>query len=99
MMPLSALNPAKSMPKRVDLAPLDAFLEQRMPLVRALHARGNGPKWGLSEKDFGEALHRSAEKRFRGEACSDQQLEDYLGSLDLEDLALACACGLGIEAA
>ena len=99
MMPLSALNPAKSMPKMADMASLDAFLERRMQLVRALHARANGARWGLSEKDFGEALRRSAEKRFRGAVCSDRELENYLGSLHLEDLALACACSLGIEAA
>jgi RNA polymerase sigma-70 factor, ECF subfamily len=53
----------------------------------------------LPEEAFGEALRKSAEKRFGGLSCSPGDLEDYLKSLQLEDLALACACALGMESA
>jgi RNA polymerase sigma-70 factor len=75
------------------------FLGQSAPMVRTLHARAGCDRWGLSEKDFAECLRRSAEKRFAGSRYSPQELGAYLESLHLEDLALACACSLGIESA
>src|SRR5579863_6260282 len=75
------------------------FLGQSAPVARALHARAGCDRWGLSEKDFAECLRRSAEKRFAGSRYSPQELEAYLESLHLEDLALTCACSLGIESA
>ena len=53
----------------------------------------------MSEQEFGEALRRSAEKRFAGSPHSPGEFEDYVKSLHLEDLALACACALGRESA
>jgi RNA polymerase sigma-70 factor (ECF subfamily) len=93
------LKPAENMPEHSLLASPVGFLGQSAPLVRSLHARANCVRWGLSDKDFGESLRRSAEKRFGDSRCSPQELEDYLKSLHLEDLALACACSLGIEPA
>lgn len=87
------------MPKPASLATPGEFLGQHAPLVRALHVQANCANWGLSESDFAEALRRSAEKRFGSCGCSARNLQDYLQSLHLEDLALACACSVGIEAA
>lgn len=87
------------MPKQASLATPGEFLGQHAPLVRALHVQANCANWGLSEQDFAEALRRSAEKRFGSCGCSPRDLQDYLQSLHLEDLALACACSVGIEAA
>ncbi|MBI2833388.1 MAG: sigma-70 family RNA polymerase sigma factor, partial [Acidobacteria bacterium] len=64
-------------------------------LVRRLHERAGASRWGLSERDFGEALARSATRRFRGESPSARDVERYLESLHLADLALACACARG----
>jgi RNA polymerase sigma-70 factor len=87
------------MPKDRSLASPGGFLSQNASLVRALHARAKCGGWGLPERDFAESLRRSAEKRFGGSPCSSQELEGYLNSLHLEDLALACACSLGIDPA
>lgn len=87
------------MSKQRPLASPGEFLSQNAPLVRTLHALAKCDRWGLPEQDFAESLQRSAEKRFGGSPCSPQELEGYLNSLHLEDLALACACSLGIEPA
>jgi len=80
-------------------ATLDAFYNERAHLMDSLHAEANCARWGLSRKCFADTLRRSAEKRFRGAHASDAEVEAYLKSLHLEDLALACACGEGLEAA
>jgi RNA polymerase sigma-70 factor len=87
------------MPKDRSLASPGEFLSQNAPLVRSLHARAKCDRWGLAEQDFAEGLRRSAEKRFGGSPCSPRELEGYLNSLHLEDLALARACNLGMEPA
>lgn len=76
-----------------------AQLEERRPLVEWLHERAEASRWSLPLPSFVEALVRSAEKRFGPALPSPQQLEEYLLTLHLEDLALACACGEGMEAA
>jgi len=87
------------MPKQAPIATPGGFLTQHAPLIRKLHAHARCADWGLPEQDFGEALERSAGKRFGTASYSPGQLEEYLKSLHLEDLALACACAAGIESA
>ena len=57
-----------------------------------LYAQANADRWGLSRAAFSAALNRSAEKRLATGALSPEKLEEYLGALHLEDLALATAC-------
>lgn len=80
-------------------APLDVFAKQYSRLIEALYAEANGGRWGLSRRCFAESLYRGAEKRFRDGRCETAEVEAYLKLLHLEDLALACACSEGIEAA
>jgi RNA polymerase sigma-70 factor len=87
------------MPKETSLALLDQFLEQHALLAGALHAEAKCERWGLSTKFFAESLRRSAEKHFAGAQPQPRDVEAYLKSLHLEDLALACACSQGIEKA
>ena len=54
-------------------------------------------RWGLPPEAFAESLRRSAEKRFGCAPSDPSEVETYLESLHLEDLALACACSEGIE--
>jgi RNA polymerase sigma-70 factor, ECF subfamily len=61
--------------------------------------RALAEKWGLSPQDLAAALERSAAHRFTGRAPSEVEVEQYLESLHLEDLALACACARGRESA
>jgi RNA polymerase sigma-70 factor (ECF subfamily) len=59
------------------------------------HRRTRAGEWGLSAEDFGGALSRSVQKRFEGQAPPARDVDEYLASLQLEDLALACACARG----
>ena len=87
------------MPKESFLASLEEFRGQYATLVESLRAQADCARWALPEEAFSASLWRSAEKRFRGARPAALELEDYLKSLHLEDLALACACGEGIETA
>jgi len=87
------------MPKEIFLASLDEFLAQYARLVGAWHAEAMGARWGLSEVAFAEGLRRSAGKRFGGAQPAPSEVEAYVKSLHLEDLALACACSEGLEKA
>jgi RNA polymerase sigma-70 factor len=82
-----------------SLASLEQFLARYLHLAEPLHAQANCARWGLPVADFAQWLRRSAEKRFSGVAAAPDAVEDYLRSLQIEDLALACACSQGIEAA
>jgi RNA polymerase sigma-70 factor len=64
-------------------------------LVRRLYGRAKAERWSLPVDAFRGALRSSADAK----GISDHELEKYLSSLHLEDLALACACGAGDAAA
>jgi RNA polymerase sigma-70 factor (ECF subfamily) len=87
------------MAQESTFAPLDAFYAEYGPLIDCLHAEANCSRWGLSRNRFAEALRRSTEKRYRGGRAGAGEVEAYLKSLHLEDLALACACAEGVETA
>lgn len=74
-------------------------LEGRAPLVDWLYAQSQAGRWGLSRQVFSGALERSAKKRCAAADATPLQLEEFLSTLHLEDLALACACAEGCEAA
>jgi RNA polymerase sigma factor (sigma-70 family) len=58
--------------------------------------RSNAPRWNLSRESFARALDRSVASRFATEAgAASQAISDYVDSLNLEELALACACAEG----
>jgi RNA polymerase sigma-70 factor len=87
------------MSKNSPLPSLDHFLAQYKRLAGALQAEAICAQWGLPQVAFAESLRRSAEKRFAGTQPDPSDVEAYLKSLHLEDLALACACSQGIEKA
>src|SRR6266699_5300813 len=74
-------------------------LQDFAPLVEWLYAEAKASRWGLSREHFAMALERSVTKRWASGALSAPKLEEYLGALHLEDLALATACAEGGEAA
>jgi len=55
--------------------------------------------WNLSIGRFESSLERSVAHRFGEATPSDSAIEKYLESLNLRDLALACACSEGSPAA
>jgi RNA polymerase sigma-70 factor, ECF subfamily len=81
--------------------PVDAArpLDGRASLVEWLYAQSQAGRWGLTRERFAAALERSAQKCLRAGVLTPRQLEDYLAALHLVDLALACACAQGCEAA
>jgi RNA polymerase sigma-70 factor len=87
------------MTQETIFASLKDFSTRHAGLVEELFAISQGARWNLSIQSFTEALRRSAEKRYRGSSANAAEVETYLRSIHLEDLALACACGDGIEAA
>lgn len=87
------------MPTESPLASLDRFLARYAALITQLHQQAQGARWSLPLEPLAEALRRSAEKRFGKAQADPSEVEAYLRSLHLEDLALACACGEGIETA
>lgn len=68
-------------------------------LVERLHRRAKAGQWRLTVDRFGAALAASAESALGAFAPSRKEIEKYLHSLRLEDLALACACADGDEEA
>lgn len=67
--------------------------------ARRLLRQARGDRWALSADRFADALRASAGRAFADRTPSPSELERYLTSLHLEDLALACACGDGHEGA
>lgn len=87
------------MPKPSSPATLDAFLNEHAHVLADLRWEAVCARWGLSTESFGDSLRRSAQKRFGNEQPAAGEVEAYLRSLHPDDLALACACSEGIEAA
>ena len=67
-------------------------------VVERLHRLAHADRWGLSLEHFAAALDRSAHKAFTAPPALPE-LERYLASLHLDDLALACACAHGHDGA
>ncbi len=64
-------------------------------VVDRLYRQANSERWHVSRDRFGDALAASAERAFAGKTPSARQVDQYLGGLRLDDLALACACAEG----
>jgi RNA polymerase sigma-70 factor (ECF subfamily) len=56
-------------------------------------------RWDLPPSALAEALERSMAKAFAGRTPSTAEIDRYVAALHLADLALACACARGNEAA
>lgn len=87
------------MPAHSQAEGFNQFLRTHARLVDGLLAKTEAAHWGLTRARFAEALHRSAEHRFRGASPRAAEVAAYLESLHIGDLALACACGDGNEQA
>jgi RNA polymerase sigma-70 factor, ECF subfamily len=76
-----------------------AFQARFSRLIAELHAQAEGARWELSLESLAEVLRRSAAKHFATGQANSSEVEAYLKSLHLQDLALACACSEGNERA
>lgn len=68
-------------------------------VVEELYAQSGAARWGVDRERFAAALARGLQKRFTNEQVTPAKLQEYLGALHIEDLALAAACIEGCEAA
>lgn len=68
-------------------------------LVARLHRRAQAARWRVSRETFAAWLEASAARAFDGASPTADQVERYCAALHLEDLALACACAEGVDAA
>ena len=68
-------------------------------IVERLHRKARGDRWSLPIEVFASALETSARRAFASSSADSRQLDRYFDALHLEDLALACACALGSDAA
>ena len=83
-------------PPASDVRSLLRTLDSRLAV---LYADSGAAKWGVSSAEFQETLERSACKRFALASPSAEQLEEYLSTLYVADLGLACGCIKESEAA
>ena len=67
-------------------------------LLARLFKKARADRWALAHEAFAGALEASVRRAFESEP-DRRQLEKYVDSLHLEDLALACACAEGSDAA
>jgi RNA polymerase sigma-70 factor (ECF subfamily) len=75
----------------------DPRLDSRV--VQRLHRQANADRWDVPVARFAAALGASVARAFSGDVPDRRQVDRYLDSLHLEDLALACACADGHEGA
>ena len=68
-------------------------------VVARLHKKADAARWSVSEASFSQVLVASATKMFPNGSPPARELEKYLDGLHLPDLALACACVEGSDAA
>lgn len=90
--PLAQSGEPKGVPRAGPLAEV-------APLVEALFCTSNAAAWGISTARFQHALETGIRKRFAFMPATPAKLQEYLGTLHVQDLALACACAEGIEPA
>jgi RNA polymerase sigma-70 factor, ECF subfamily len=68
-------------------------------IVADLHRKAGAERWALSREEFAASLEASAGRAFASGQPSRRDLEKYVSGLHVADLALACACALGRDAA
>ena len=70
-----------------------------VPVLARLYEEACGARWALPRDVFEAALDASAAQAFPSGPPPPLELERYLRSLHVKDVALACACSLGHDGA
>lgn len=76
-----------------------SLLPELQPRLDSLYAQSRASEWSLGRPEFMAALGRSVGRRFGNCAIKRAELEEYLETLHIDDLALASACMQGSESA
>jgi RNA polymerase sigma factor (sigma-70 family) len=82
-----------------DIAALTEELCAHGVFIEGLCSQANALRWGCSTRGFAGHLARSVAWRFKSQGPSWEEVEAYVGTLHLEDFALACGCADDAEAA
>ena len=90
---------AKPRENGVERVTTDAPLRGCGELVAQLYEQARAARWELGVEIFSNALERAVLKRMNPSGLTIAQREEFLGTLHLEDLALAQACAAGRETA
>lgn len=69
------------------------------PAIRDAYGRSGASRWDVAPATLAEAVTRAVAHRFGDDRPADAEIAAFIGSLHLEDLALACACASGHPAA
>jgi RNA polymerase sigma-70 factor len=67
--------------------------------IRTLYEKSGASRWDVSIEAFSAKVQAAVDRRFGGERPAPRAVEAFAASLHVEDLALACACAVGHEAA
>jgi RNA polymerase sigma factor (sigma-70 family) len=67
--------------------------------IERLYRQANAERWSVPSEAFADAIDASVRKALGSTRPSTREVERYVSTLHLADLALACACRLGHEAA
>jgi RNA polymerase sigma-70 factor (ECF subfamily) len=76
-----------------------SFFQRHARLIARLYELAQAARWQLPAVKFASALAGSARHRFGAAEPAPSGLAAYLEGLHVDDLALACACSDGCEAA
>jgi RNA polymerase sigma-70 factor, ECF subfamily len=68
-------------------------------VIDDLFRKAGAERWALSREQFASVVTDSVSHAFAGGEPSPRELDRYVSGLHVADLALACACALGREAA
>jgi RNA polymerase sigma-70 factor (ECF subfamily) len=68
-------------------------------VVEGLFRKADAERWALSRDEVAEIVHASIRRAFASGGPSRRELDRYVASLHVADLALAAACALGRDAA
>src|SRR5687768_9889644 len=68
-------------------------------LLDRLYARAGAAQWDVARDHLAAALEAALGRQFPDGLPRPREVEKYLQSLHLEDLALACGCAAGHDAA
>ena len=77
----------------------DALLSNLQFRLDSLYSQSRAREWSVSRQQFASAIERSVRRRFRDCPATQHAVEEYLDTLHLDDLVLACACMNGSEPA
>jgi RNA polymerase sigma-70 factor len=83
----------------MSVVSLEQLQQSHARVLERLYDKARPQRWELSAEQFAGVVHRSLVARFSDGVPATADLEQYLDSLFVEDLALAGACERGTQAA